>query len=645
MNKINTGYQNLKAIFGENLLLTIMNKDVLSVDLFDTLLLRLVFRPVDIFRIVEEKSNQMGFFEARIDAEINARQTFKSRNVPEVTLEEIYEFLPASYRNLMQDEIDTEIENIVLNPEIEALLKWTAKMQKKIIFLSDMYLPQEVLINIIDKFDFNFEYELILSSSHRTSKADGSSYSLLKSLCESTDSILHIGDSEWSDVLMAKNAGIDAYHYKRPADRLIEELGLTTELNPVILENESLEFSRFIAIATMKRISENWKPIELENFLGVWLLGPISIALLKWLEDDAIIQKQKSVNFLGRDFFALYNLAKQYDYFNGNQFQLHYVNASRRSWVFPFLPDSLSDEIFRDTEEIEVLSFLTMFSMSDDVRDKLARSLVANKVLIVNRDNILDVFSSFPEILDSLREEQNNLAKYWVKVGLLETEPPVLADLGWSGSIVQSLNSYRTEMGLAPAIVRFFGHFASPLSLPIYQGFLLENSEPQDLYMVIHKHIDIFELMFTAQYPQVKRFKEIADSVVPELESLSPIEETRISQQQIVQEHADEFFSIAMKSGVKYFSKSFAQQQVRLACQVLEIKYSEDLKNAKFLTSAFVGQGHQYVKKVEYKPGGKYLDYLQFLVVLLRRRKYKLILLKILIFAKRFLTNRIKAKE
>lgn len=645
MKKTNVGYQNLKSNFGENLLLAIMSKDVLSVDLFDTLLLRLVFKPVDIFKIIEEKSKQIGFFEARIDAELKARQAFNSRNIAEVSLEEIYEFLPIHYKHLMQEEIDTEIENIVLNNEIAALLNWASRMQKRIVFLSDMYLPEEALIKILDKFDFNFEYKLILSSSHRTSKADGSSYSLLKSLCGSPETILHIGDSEWSDIFMARKAGIEAFHYKRPADRLIDELALTTELASIVLENESIEFSRFLAIATIKRVNENWKPIELANFLGVWLLGPISISLLKWLEDDAITHKRKAVNFLGRDFFALYNLAKQYKYFDSSQIDLQYINASRRSWVFPFLPDSLSDEIFRDVEEIEVVNFLSMFSMSNAVRERIAKSLTIENISIVDRGNIQSVFSTYPEILNSLIEEQINLAEYWMRAGLLEIEPPVLADLGWSGSIVHSLNTYRIERGLVPADVKFFGHFASPLSLPLFQGFLLENSEPKDLYGVIHKHIDIFELMFTAQYPQVKRFKKIAETIVPELETLSLVEESRISQQQQIQEHADEFFTIAMQNGLVNFSKSFAQLQVHLSCQVLELKYSGDLKATNVLTSAFVGKGKQEVLNLDFKLRKKYLNYFRALVNLMHRREYNLILLKILTLARRFLTNLMRERK
>ena len=49
------------------------NYDVVSFDIFDTLLKRNVEEPTDIFKYVEKKYNRLGFFDERIEAENKAR--------------------------------------------------------------------------------------------------------------------------------------------------------------------------------------------------------------------------------------------------------------------------------------------------------------------------------------------------------------------------------------------------------------------------------------------------------------------------------------------------------------------------------------------------------------------------------------------
>jgi predicted HAD superfamily hydrolase len=622
------------------LLQKVTHKDVISVDLFDTVLLRLVHKPTDIFRLIEEKFQKKGFWEARTSAEIKAREFFSSKSVSEVTLEEIYSYIADEYKNLISEEIETEIDNIVLNPEISALLNWATMMQKKIVFLSDMYLPQETICKILKQFEFNFEFKLILSSHHRTSKADGSSYDLLKEISGSPKRILHIGDSEWSDVLMANKSGIDSFHYKRPGDRLIEELNLGKNVLENISNFQSLEFSRFLAIATIKRIHEGWRTVTTEDFLGTWLLGPISTALLEWLESEVRNQDNSHIYFLGRDFYGLHQVARKHKYFVESTHTLRYLNASRRSWVFPFLPNSLSDETFRDSEYIEIGRFLSFFSLSDQEKEDISVSLNEKKINFVSRINLSNVIETYPSILNSFEEERKALVRYWRDMGLLDVVPPTLADLGWSGSIVNSLNSYRSSLGLRPANAKFFGHFASSLPLENFSGFLVENSTPEDLYVDIRKQIDAFELMFTGQYPQVRRFKQIGSAVVPEFEKLSQEEISRISKQEMIQASGNHFMSIAIDSGFEKWTNEFLQNQVRLVCLALDEKFPDIAYPGVTHTSAFIGE--ELVEREINRNKQKTLmkSYIHIFLSLMRKRDFKLIVKKITFLMIRLLANR-----
>ncbi len=60
--------------------------DYVSFDVFDTLLLRPYAKPTDLFQHMESNEGISGFAKARVSAEGNTR----SKECPEVTLEEIY---------------------------------------------------------------------------------------------------------------------------------------------------------------------------------------------------------------------------------------------------------------------------------------------------------------------------------------------------------------------------------------------------------------------------------------------------------------------------------------------------------------------------------------------------------------------------
>lgn len=91
---------------------------VISFDVFDTLLIRKVAEPHDVFRLVEQNLNQVGFARERIEAEELARKLAQGR---EVTFEEIY-----SQRNLnrasMKMELDVERSVLCVNPTIKKSL-------------------------------------------------------------------------------------------------------------------------------------------------------------------------------------------------------------------------------------------------------------------------------------------------------------------------------------------------------------------------------------------------------------------------------------------------------------------------------------------------------------------------------------------
>lgn len=75
------------SVNADKILKKIKNYDIVSFDIFDTLLKRNVKEPTDVFSYMEKKYQIDGFCEKRIEAEKTAR---KKKNGLEVTLKDIY---------------------------------------------------------------------------------------------------------------------------------------------------------------------------------------------------------------------------------------------------------------------------------------------------------------------------------------------------------------------------------------------------------------------------------------------------------------------------------------------------------------------------------------------------------------------------
>ncbi|OOP79415.1 hydrolase, partial [Helicobacter pylori] len=116
----------------------ILKYDVISFDIFDTLLLRPFIKPTDLFWYIETKYNIKGFHQARILAEVQSREISKRQDI---TLDEIYHQIPKEFHSYKGVEIATEKEVLIPNLEMLELYRFAKENNKRVIIVSDMYLP------------------------------------------------------------------------------------------------------------------------------------------------------------------------------------------------------------------------------------------------------------------------------------------------------------------------------------------------------------------------------------------------------------------------------------------------------------------------------------------------------------------------
>lgn len=198
--------------------------DVISFDIFDTLILRPFANPTGLFYIIGKRLNMPEFYRLRIETEKKAKETaFVQNGSREVTIYDIYELIERK-TGLPRDvgvktEFEAELQYCKANPYIRQVFRMLQEQQKTIIIVSDMYLPHDMMARLLENCGYCGYEKLYISCDYGCGKNTKGLYKYV--LRDFPDkSIIHVGDNYRADVERAKECGISAVHYKN-----VHELG------------------------------------------------------------------------------------------------------------------------------------------------------------------------------------------------------------------------------------------------------------------------------------------------------------------------------------------------------------------------------------------------------------------------------------
>ena len=195
-----------------------MPYEVISFDVFDTLIFRPFEHPYDLFVLEGEELDIMDFCEIRRSAEEEARQNSRlKRGNREVTLEEIYDLVadetgidPKEGAAL---EFSMECRLCYGNPYMLEVFHILKEQGKILVALSDMYLSAAKMEKLLSCCGYEGFDEIIVSCDYNCSKRDGGLYDVLKKKYAGR-TIVHVGDHPVSDLESARKKGIDARFYQ-----------------------------------------------------------------------------------------------------------------------------------------------------------------------------------------------------------------------------------------------------------------------------------------------------------------------------------------------------------------------------------------------------------------------------------------------
>lgn len=400
--------------------------DVISFDVFDTLVMRKVYLPVDVFHLVERKlqkelGRNLSFVEIRkstagIKVNANIDEIYDEIQKRENWDKELTE-------RVKQYEIETEKQLIVPRKEMADLYNRILG-KKEVFFISDMYFPRQIIGEILWQCGIEIPEERILvSCDYRKSKEDGSLWKYYADTIAEGRKALHIGDNEKTDGEFPGQYGIDSYLIW-DAGRMLQESSvgaIASDVNTLYssvavgMINAKLLNSPFALQKTYGKIY-----FEKEQEAGFCLLGSMMYVFCNWLIRQTGENQEKKLAFFSREGYLLTKIFQYYVESVGekNSPEAVYMEISRRA--------VMNTSIYNEKDILEAAEFPYMGRMQEFLKDRFGLSeedikLCGESFVDVQkgRKKLRDVLKQYEwNILAEADRERKNYLAYIKSVGL-----------------------------------------------------------------------------------------------------------------------------------------------------------------------------------------------------------------------------------
>lgn len=290
------------------------NADIISFDIFDTLLIRPYLRPTDLFLHLEKIYKIPFFCASRLEAEKQAR--IRHSEQEDITFDMIYDELEEPFKNLKNQELEMEQNILRANPEMLEVYNYARRNNKKIIIASDMYLPSDFLQTILKQQNISGWNKFYVSGEMNKSKASGSLFKqiLTDFFPTSPDKILHIGDNAVSDGANPQKFGIQTCLYLPIIKQFLQQ----NQRAKKYIKQDKFSLGRSILLSVLAEYWHNRQygktPDNYWQNLGYNYAGPTAYAYCRFIEKQAENLKLNKLLFIARDGYLLQKIFTSFNH-------------------------------------------------------------------------------------------------------------------------------------------------------------------------------------------------------------------------------------------------------------------------------------------------------------------------------------------
>ncbi|WP_157733887.1 HAD-IA family hydrolase [Cytobacillus kochii] len=495
----------------KNLIKRYQQVDVISFDIFDTLLCRSLFKPEDLFLLMQKKLEERSDFsglplhirktfpQLRVGVERQIRrerdQLIKNGEnvIEEISIREVYTLMmerfegDISYVNkLILLEQDMEHSVLYPRPIGKYLFEEALKLGKTIIIVSDFIHDELFVTEALQNSGYIGYDKLFVSSTVGKKKHSGDLFNYVANeLNINLDRVLHIGDNKIGDFQKAIDAGWTAVKISSTREKIIDILR-QRKLSPAIVDNSFFlrtTFSLFGEenypvkviedVKKLESVSKDRELVESGSEFGYLALGPILYSFAEWIIEKALEEKAESIIFFARDCYLPFEIVKKIlkEKDIQSNFKIHYIAASRIGLMGLniYKPEDFFDVRIDDFARNNTLSSLLerRFGLNIDEIDKsiLTKWNIENTDMNVGKMTPAAIYGV---VYDYARDDWYNISekfeskrmlfkKYLEREGVNLDKKTLAVDFGYKGSTHKMLNGLFTK-GLTPA---FFMTYAN----------------------------------------------------------------------------------------------------------------------------------------------------------------------------------------
>lgn len=491
----------------ENFINKVKQYDIISFDIFDTLIFRPFSSPTDLFFFVGEQNRILDFVKLRKNAEKIAR----TKTTEEITYDEIYSTYVENCGEIDELYVDMEkkkeLEFCYANPFFKEIFLILKKMNKDIIITSDIYLSQEIIEQILKKNGYLGYKDIFISSEYKKSKYDGALYKIIKKKYPN-QTIIHIGDNQHADIKNAQRNGFDSLYY--PNINIKGNKYRTFEMSTIIGS-----CYRGLINSKIHCGNENLSmPYEFGYaYGGIFVLGYCRYIhkLVKKMNINKVLFLSRDGDLLSKIYSRLYPSSNiEYTYFSRLAATKLAARRYKKDYFDRFVihksnQNILVDDILRDME-IEGIDIKV--DTNDILTDKNINELISE--LNRNWEQILAIY-----------ENQLLAAKLYFENVFKQYKRVAIVDVGWAGSgantidyLVNDLWSMNVEIISIVAGTNTFNNYninqsESLLFSKKMFSYIYSQEKNRDIWKIHNPsagHNMYFEMILSSTQPPFKGF-------------------------------------------------------------------------------------------------------------------------------------------
>lgn len=569
--------------------------DWISFDVYDTAILRNVLFPDDLFEIAERQNSVSNFKKIRIQAEEQARSR---SNREDISFQEIYQVINEKLgfelsKALKETELTLEREFSIANPFILKVYQYAVSRNKKVIFISDMYLPKSFISGLLVDNGYDQFEHVFVSSEVGLSKATMNMYGYVKEKLQLDEcsSILHIGDNIVSDYKCAMKSGFSAYYYRS------------------VRERAGIEKRYSLDMSIIKAIQINYcyttEECDYWQTFAITKLSALYFGFTLWLAKNLI--GKDNAYFLSRDGYLPYKIYEKLSKVMGNLPEARYLYASRRIYQFPnFLnmdKDEVLDIITKANDQLgQILTLGEIFDnlglernkYVDRIKeygfDSYAVSISSEKI----REKVKKVLLSLLDDIEPLlKQERDLLIEYLKQNDVYRYSQLNIVDVGWRGSVhkaIQDITGIPVEGYYLGTAFNVYDDIRSSV-----HGYLFQLGKPYTEEKKIMDNVMMYEFIFSAPHGTLIGFAANGQRIEPVLKE----DDANTSQCIDIMHKAVLFISDRFLKYYKYIDKIDATEAVFEYQQFIEEKKYDDLVQFNRLSlSVGIGDSPHYQRFV-----------------------------------------------